>query len=448
MEAIYIYLETGGNGADDNIVSLALYQAATHWEWASLVHPEQKLSYRQQSYLALSMEQLQQAPPFYAIAKDFLNFIEGKTLIAHDAQFVYKVLRRAFKQLGFVFKHNFICTLKAARSRYPHLPSYQLEELCTHFKIRIEHKSRLLRYTHQIAALHEYIKIPPPPAAPELAVQPETFQTTQLTAHLPEAAGVYYLLNSRKKIIYVGKSLNIKTRVQTHLNNCDTAKALRMKAEIAAVRYEITGSELAALLLESHEIKRLKPLYNRAQRRTRFPYCVEHFINGESYHCLRVVHSSRAAQMVVATFQSVAAAKATLEQWTRTYQLCQKLNGLFDTKGACFYYQIKECAGACVGEEPAADYNVRVEQLLEKLQFREPHFLLFDVGRQVGEYAVIWVKNGAYQGIGYCSLPPQRRYIKRILEHIVHYPTNRDTQGIIRSFVERKKYLKMLVLDM
>ncbi len=72
------------------------------------------------------------------------------------------------------------------------------------------------------------------------------------------------------KLIYVGKSVNIKSRVLQHLSNNSTRRAIEMKQNIADVDYKLTGSELVALLLESDEIKKQKPVYNRAQRRAFF----------------------------------------------------------------------------------------------------------------------------------------------------------------------------------
>ena len=88
---------------------------------------------------------------------------------------------------------------------------------------------------------------------------------------LPEKCGVYYFYNEAKELIYVGKAKNIKKRITQHFSSVDsTSRKNNMMREIADVSYEITGSELVALLKESEEIKTVSPKFNRAQKRIRF----------------------------------------------------------------------------------------------------------------------------------------------------------------------------------
>jgi DNA polymerase-3 subunit epsilon len=89
---------------------------------------------------------------------------------------------------------------------------------------------------------------------------------------LPEAVGVYYFLDERGQILYVGKSVNIRSRIIQHFAmDYKSRKSIEFKERIADIAYELTGSELVALLLESDEIKRIKPPFNTAQKRTGGP---------------------------------------------------------------------------------------------------------------------------------------------------------------------------------
>ena len=95
---------------------------------------------------------------------------------------------------------------------------------------------------------------------------------------------MYYFHNDKGDIIYVGKSKNIKTRVLTHLGT-NTRTSLKMRKEVADISVEQTGNELIALLLESAEIKKHKPLYNRAQRRAMDNFGIFSFTNAQGYLC-------------------------------------------------------------------------------------------------------------------------------------------------------------------
>ncbi|UOQ77162.1 nucleotide excision repair endonuclease [Hymenobacter sp. 5516J-16] len=96
--------------------------------------------------------------------------------------------------------------------------------------------------------------------------------TPEKVASLPQEAGVYYFHDEQGEVIYVGKSINIYKRIQQHFAvDYKSRKSIEFKNSISDITWELTGSELVALLYESHEIKRMKPLYNRAQRRSVFP---------------------------------------------------------------------------------------------------------------------------------------------------------------------------------
>ena len=86
--------------------------------------------------------------------------------------------------------------------------------------------------------------------------------------NLPKTTGVYYFINEQKEIIYVGKAIDIKQRVISHFYD-KARKEITMSLEVVEVKFTETGSELLALLLESSEIKKHFPKFNRKQRRAR-----------------------------------------------------------------------------------------------------------------------------------------------------------------------------------
>ena len=100
---------------------------------------------------------------------------------------------------------------------------------------------------------------------------------------LPEEPGVYYFYNQDAELIYIGKSRNIRSRVLSHFSNHSTGKAMQMSAQIADIGCECTGSELIALLKESFEIKKHKPLFNRRQRRSLFRYELISYTDNKGY---------------------------------------------------------------------------------------------------------------------------------------------------------------------
>ena len=110
---------------------------------------------------------------------------------------------------------------------------------------------------------------------------------------LPNSCGVYYFLDDNKEVIYVGKANDIKKRVYQHFSKKDNrARTQNFRRSVAHIDYEVTGSELIALLFESAEIKRLLPKFNRAQRRVLYPYGLYSYIDGNGYERLNVAKTN------------------------------------------------------------------------------------------------------------------------------------------------------------
>jgi DNA polymerase-3 subunit epsilon len=102
----------------------------------------------------------------------------------------------------------------------------------------------------------------------------------------------------------------------------------------------------------------------------------------------------------ITSFVSVQEGKNALFKITEQYNLCQKINGLYDTKNACFKYKIKECDGACVGEITPEDYNDRVNEFIESNLFENENMVIIDRGRSLQERSAVMIENGIYKG--YC----------------------------------------------
>jgi DNA polymerase-3 subunit epsilon len=259
----------------------------------------------------------------------------------------------------------------------------------------------------------------------------------EVLKEIPSKTGIYYFKDSQNNIIYVGKSNDIHSRIISHLNNNTTKKAVEMKNNIASIEYELTGSELIALLFESDEIKRLKPIYNRAQRRSVFRYGLFTMIDENGYIQLNIDKIEEMSKPLT-SFSSAAEAKEFMNMVIEEYELCQKLCGVYKTKGSCFNYQIKKCTGACIGEESADDYNKRVIMLMDKLELKYENFYLFEKGRKNGEKSFIKVENGVYKGFGFIE-ETKTQSNKQLDEKLILKSNNRDVQSIINSWMRRNK---------
>ena len=181
-------------------------------------------------------------------------------------------------------------------------------------------------------------------------------------------AGVYVFEDEVHQPLYVGKSISLKKRILSHFQD-QSSKELKIAQAVHHVRTIVTGSELAALILESKMVKELSPIYNRQLRRVS-QYAM--FIKDErdGYHTIRVqsgnVDNTTDLDRVYGLYETRTKAKRQLELLTRTFMLCPKLMGIEKGIGACFSYSLGKCKGACIGQEPAELYNRRFEIAMER----------------------------------------------------------------------------------
>jgi DNA polymerase-3 subunit epsilon len=211
-----------------------------------------------------------------------------------------------------------------------------------------------------------------------------------------------------------------------------------MRQHVASISYEETGSELIALLLESDEIKQHKPVYNRLQRRTLYKYGLYSFFTQSGYHVMQI-EKLRATGEPHTVFTSFDEALTVIHNLASKYELCQKLCGLYQNHGACFQHSIGQCKGACLGKEPAAEYNLRADSALAQFHHQYPDMAIIDTGRSEEEISVVWIENNRYKGFGYLPADYAVSDIQQLRECITFRNDNRDIQQIIRGYLRAGK---------
>ena len=82
------------------------------------------------------------APKFFEVAKRIVEITEGAVMVAHNAEFDYRMIRTEFKRLGFEFERQSLCTVDLAQKLIPDLPSYKLGKLVRSLGIPISDAHR------------------------------------------------------------------------------------------------------------------------------------------------------------------------------------------------------------------------------------------------------------------------------------------------------------------
>ena len=129
---------------------------------------------------------------------------------------------------------------------------------------------------------------------------------------------------------------------------------------------------------------------------------------------------------------------------TEKYNLCQKINGLYETKNGCFQYKIKECNGACIGEEEPEIYNERVKEFIDECSFENNNMVIVDRGRTFDERSAVLIENGIYKGYCFYELNYQINNIDILKNIIIPMQNNRDVKTIIQSYLRKNKVYKVI----
>jgi len=391
---------------------------------------------------------LHNAPKFYEVAKRIVEITEGCIIVAHNSSFDYRILKTEFNRLGYNFKRKTLCTVELSKVLIPDQPSYSLGKLTRSLGIAISDRHRADGDAKATVKLFKMLLNKD--LKKEIITQTvKTEQKSKMTSNLrtiiekmPTETGVYYIHNETGDIIYIGKSNNIKKRITQHFTGTNS-KSKKIQTLVTAVTFEKTGSELVALLKESEEIKKNKPILNRALRKTIFTHALYQFIDHNGYINLQIDRANR-EELPITTFTNRQSAKSFMHNISEKYELCQKLVGLYKTNSSCFKYEVKECAGACLQEESVEDYNQKVNVLIELHRYDNKNMLIIDRGRYIDEKSVVVIENGIFKGLGFFDLNHQINNTDVLLSLITPMSNNKDNQHIIQSYVRRnKKRLKI-----
>lgn len=186
----------------------------------------------------------------------------------------------------------------------------------------------------------------------------------------PRAPGVYRFFNDNAALLYVGKSIDIGSRIRSHFTDARTPG--RQQSMMSAVRHiecQLTAGEMGALFIENAAIKAEKPLYNRRQRRLHKLWTLRLIEDLEGFLTLApsdFCPGGERYESVYGLFRSRHHIDKAVRSMAREEGLCLRALGLERGRGACFQHQIGRCRGACAGEENAESHNLRLLALLEQ----------------------------------------------------------------------------------
>ncbi len=390
----FVDLETtGSNALVDRIteVGIVLWDEGRVVErWSSLVNPETPIPAFIQNLTGISDEMVAQAPLFAELAPDILDRLQGRLFVAHNARFDHGFLRNEFKRAGIEFKPPVLCTVKLSRKLYPQHSKHSLDALIARHGLTVPDaaRHRALADADVLAQFWGKVQHEVPATALAQAVSEQTGRASwpphldpALADVMPDTPGVYRFMGEGDVPLYIGKAVRIRQRVMSHFSaDHRNAKEMNLSQQVRHVDWVETPGEMGALLTEALWIKQQQPIHNlRLRRQSELCTWQWRATEGEpgeqpgqlSLAWARDLDWGR-QHAAHGLFASKRDATAWLRELAETNGLCQVTLGLEKApKGRpCFAFQMRRCAGACVGQEPRAQHDARLAALLADWQVR------------------------------------------------------------------------------
>ena len=262
---------TGGKYDEEGITEIAIYQFDGHKvtdQFISLVNPEKKIQSFVVKLTGISDKMVINAPKFHEVAKRIIEITEDCILIAHNAQFDYRILKTEYRRLGYDFERKTLCTVDLSKRLIPNMESYSLGKLVRALGIPVSDRHRANGDAIATLKLFKLLRSKEEDhfSISELTRSENTGILTNkqvaLLDQIPDDIGLVYFLDKEQEIIYVLASDQLKKEVtQLFTKQSNIAKSVNKK--MRQVKVSLTGSLLMAQIKQQLALQKYRPKYNR-----------------------------------------------------------------------------------------------------------------------------------------------------------------------------------------
>lgn len=456
MYAIVDIETTGGYADHHRVTEIAIYHhdgIQITGKYHTLINPGRNIPYFITGLTGITREMIKDAPAFDEVAQEIFDQLKDKVFVAHNAHFDYSFLRKEFEEVGLQWNTKKLCTVRLSRRIIPGLGSYGLGRLAESLGVTIVNRHRAGGDAEATAMIFDKLLKRDKDGVIIKALKRnsgETILPPNLPKEeydaLPAKAGVYYFLDARGNVIYVGKAINIKKRISGHFaGEAREWNRSNIRNEIHHITYELTGNELIALILESQEIRRLWPKYNLAQKYRTEEWGIFDYQDRNEYIRFSINTVSRGSRPLI-TFTSKGDAWNFMWEKVNAFDLCPKLSGLQVSKGLCFSYQTGECKGGCMGVESSKKYNRRAQLAVDSFFDNGTSVAIVGRGREKNERSLVLVEKGMYLGFGFINKNEQLADFESAKNFIKLSKDNRVVQNLINSYLQNPRGAEIITL--
>jgi len=445
-----IAINTSGKGIQNNrIIELSILRmehGTIVERFGTLVNPEQPIPNYITARCGIDDLTVSDSPTFDEIAQKVESLISGAILVGHQVSFSHHVLGSEFGYSGRNFEPQKLCTERLSKKLLPQLFSYDLGKICSSLGIPFmdgygttDTADATMLLFQRLLSLDDNFKEIDAMLAPKpnVLLPPYPIHSEQI-AKLPAKPGIYKFQDKDGIVIYIGKAKDIKKRVLSHFQS-GLDKEVTLCKETFSIDFELTGSELIALLLEADLIQKQLPRYNTLQKKLHTAFHIKAYPNKIGILQM-AVEELPALHETTELFFSKGAAKSKLEKLCEEFNLCPKFTGLQRKKGRCNHAKFPECLGVCCDREEIHLYNGRAEKAIASLLADTDSFIITEKGRWPGEKAFVLILDGTYQGFGFVDGSQQVSSVTGMIDLIQPRKQTYHATQIITAYRKKNPY--------
>ena len=392
---------TGGSPVDSRITEIGAVKylgGERLGVFSTLVNPRQPIPAFIAHLTGIDDLAVAGEPPIDEVLPAFVEFVRGSVFVAHNARFDFSFLNSALVGLDYEqIPPPPVCTARLARRVvWPDVPNVRLKTLANYFRTRATPSHRALPDAEACAEvlhglldlggrlgiltlgdLHEAVRARGRP----------NFGKIRLADRLPHAPGVYLFRGRDDRVLYVGKSKDLRARVKSYFYGDGRKKVDDLLAEVRSVDGIECGSELEALVVEARLIREHEPKYNRRGKTWR-RYSYLKIDPMEAFPRLKVVRAPRGDGAVyLGPFVNSSRARLAKEALEEIFPVrrCTRAMGARTRFAPCALADIGRCPAPCDGRTDPERYGELVRRLVSSLD--SPDGLLEALERRMADLA-------------------------------------------------------------
>ena len=261
---------TGGKFNEESIIEVAAYKfngTEITDQFISLVNPVRDIHPYVEKLTGITSKMVKTAPKFHEIAKRVIEITSDSILVAHNAQFDYRILQLEFKRLGYEFSMKSLCTVILSQELLPEQESFKLGKLSRSLGIPLKDRHRasgdalatleLFKILMEKDVKQEIIK----KSIVEFPGESMNSLFKDTIENLNNEVGVFYIYNKHKKLIYIDYSKDIKNKV-VKLFTSKKFIPKYVQNNFKSIKVHKTGNISISVIKALNEIRSLKPKIN------------------------------------------------------------------------------------------------------------------------------------------------------------------------------------------